>query len=232
MVLKNSYDIGDVESVRQAFIESINQYTEGNIQAGLENSQVMLGRYILCTFIDEMISATFWGKDKNWSSHSLLSYFYNETYGGEKIFQLLDKLMSSPSKYIDLLELLYICFSLGFEGKYRIQNRGKMQLDTIRDGLYRQIKIIQGREPQNFYADQVPSTQNNHLFRKTSYRVISLGIFGALGLVYGVLSFSLSNKEEKTLAFLDAKYQKYAKQYKVEPIIADVKQVTTKVGNE
>lgn len=209
MVLQNSYEIGSVESVRQAFVDNINQYTETTVQAGEENSQVMLARYLLCTFLDEMISATFWGKDNNWSSNSLLGYFYNETYGGEKFFQLLDKLMSSPSKYVDLLEVMYVCLSLGFEGKYRIQNRGKMQLDTIRDGLYKQIKIIQGREPQNFYTEQAPSSQNNHLFRKTSYRVIAVGVVGALGLVYGVLTFSLATKEEKTLDFLESKHQKY-----------------------
>lgn len=212
LILQNSYEIGSVESVQKAFVEKTNQYTEMTTQAGIENSQVMLARYLLCTFIDEMISATFWGKDNNWSSNSLLGYFYNETYGGEKFFQLLDKLMSSPAKYIDLLEVMYVCLSLGFEGKYRIQNRGKMQLDAIRDGLYKQIKIIQGREPQKFYAEQAPSSQNNHLFKKTSYRVISLGVVGALGLVYGVLTFSLATKEDKTLRFLESKYDKYALQ--------------------
>ncbi len=212
LLLQNSYEIGSVDSVRQSFVDSINQYTEVTAHGGVVNSQVMLARYLLCTFLDEMISATFWGKDNNWSSNSLLGHFYNETYGGEKFFQLLDKLMSSPSQYVDLLEVMYVCLSLGFEGKYRIQNRGKMQLDTVRDGLYRQIKIIQGREPQNFYAEQAPSTQNNHLFKKTSYRVISMGVLAALGLVYGVLTFALVTKENKTLLFLESKQEKYLQQ--------------------
>lgn len=213
MLLQNSYEIGSVESVKQAFVENINTYTETSLKMGTENSQVMLARYLLCTFLDEMISATFWGKDNNWSSNSLLGHYYNETYGGEKFFQLLDKLMSNPSKYIDLLEVMYICLSLGFEGKYRIQNRGKMQLDTIRDGLYKQIKIVLGREPQNFYTEQTISNETNHLFKKTSYTVIAAGVVGALGLVYGVLTFSLATKEDKTLNFLESKHQKYLHQY-------------------
>ena len=121
--------------------------------------------------------------------------------------------MSNPAKYIDLLEVMYICLSLGFEGKYRIQNRGKMHLDTIRDGLYKQIKIVQGREPQNFYTEQMVSREINHLFKKTSYTVIGAGVVAALGLVYGVLTFSLATKEDKTLQFLEAKHQKYLHQY-------------------
>jgi len=214
VMLQSSYDVGAVENVHQTLVENINYYTEAVGRYDIENSQVMLGRYLLCTFMDEIICTTFWGKDNNWSSSSLLGHFYNETYGGEKFFQLLDKLSSAPAKYINLLELMYVCLSLGFEGKYRIQNRGKMQLDTLRDGLYKQIKMIQGREPQKFYKDQTHSKEFNKLFYKASYQILAVSLVSMLILIYGILTFSLSSKEEKTMLFLESKYKAYADENK------------------
>jgi type VI secretion system protein ImpK len=51
-----------------------------------------------------------------WSRHSLLVTFHNETWGGEKFFQLLAKLAQNPQQHAHLLELMYYCLALGFEG--------------------------------------------------------------------------------------------------------------------
>ena len=209
--LQNSYDIGSLNEVRSSLIKDIEYFTQASIEKGIENSQVMLARYILCTFSDELISTTYWGKDNNWANSSLLGYFNHETYGGDKFFKILEQVLRAPAKYIDLLELMYICLSLGFEGKYRIQNRGKMELDSIRESLYRQIKMMQMRESQNFYTKQKQSVQRNHIVYKTSYQILALGIVLIISLVYGLLTFSLVGKEDRTLIFLENKYNKYSK---------------------
>jgi type VI secretion system protein ImpK len=209
-VLQHSYDIGSLEEVKDLLIEDINYFTEATAKKGIENSEVMLARYVLCTFSDELICTTYWGKDNNWANSSLLGHFYNETYGGEKFFQILDQLLRAPAKYIDLLEVMYICLSLGFEGKYRIQNRGKMELDSIRDSLYRQMKMMGIRDTQTFYAPQKASSERNHLIYKTSYQILGASLLVLLALVYGVLTFSLSGKENKVKELLQNKYNKYA----------------------
>src|SRR5690606_28779404 len=71
----------------------------------------------------------------------------NETFGGEKFFQLLERLSRNPVKHLHLLELMYLCLSLGFEGKYRVMPRGTLELEVIRDSLYRQIRQLRGDVP-------------------------------------------------------------------------------------
>jgi len=207
--LQNSYEIGKIENIRNVLISKIDLYTELISSKEIENSQIMISRYILCTFADELISSTYWGKDNNWANNSLLGYFYNETYGGDKFFQILEQLYRSSSQYIHLLELLYICLSLGFEGKYRIQNKGRMELDSIRENLYRQIKVVHGRDTKPFYTVQKTSQQQNRLIYKTSYQILALSIVLVLSLVYGVLTFSLAEKENSFLSLLNEKYEKY-----------------------
>ncbi|NWB46556.1 type IVB secretion system protein IcmH/DotU [Pseudomonas gingeri] len=113
-------------------------------QLELEASQVMSARYVLCTALDEAVMSAAASQEGHWSKMSLLSRFHNETFGGEKFFQLLARLLQDPVKHLSLLELMYLCLALGFEGKYRIANRGSQALDATRDSLYRQIRQIRG----------------------------------------------------------------------------------------
>ena len=59
--------------------------------------------------------------------------FHNETWGGEKFFVLLSRLTDRPGNNRDLLELLYVCLALGFEGRYRVLQNGKSQLEAVRE---------------------------------------------------------------------------------------------------
>src|SRR5690606_2760817 len=75
---------------------------------------------------------------------SLLSQFHNETWGGEKFFLMLDRAIREPARNLALLEFLYVCLALGFEGKYRVLERGRAQLDQVRDNLYRTLRQVRG----------------------------------------------------------------------------------------
>ena len=79
--------------------------------------QVKIASYFLCSLIDETVLNTPWGNQSNWGHHSLLIQFHNEAWGGERFFQILDRLKQQPAQGLNLLELAYLCLSLGFEGK-------------------------------------------------------------------------------------------------------------------
>lgn len=214
-IIQESYDIGSIHDVRQTFIDHINEYNQNLAQYDIEESMALVSRYILCTFIDESINTTFFGRDNNWSSNSLLSIFHNESYGGENFFRLLDKFLKAPAKYIFILELMYVCLSLGFEGRYRVNNKNKHELTIIRDGLYKQIKIIQGRESLNFYTKQEASKMKNRLFYLVSYQTIALSTFILLTIIYTGFSFALVEQDnnfgniisekDKNLTYLNEK---------------------------
>ena len=96
---------------------------------------MIAARYALCTLLDETAASTPWGGQGSWAKHSLLVLFHNEAWGGEKFFQLLSKLAENPAGNRDLLELMYACLALGFEGRYRVVQNGQAQLDSLRERL-------------------------------------------------------------------------------------------------
>ncbi|QFR48940.1 DotU family type IV/VI secretion system protein [Sulfurimonas lithotrophica] len=224
-IVQNNYDVGPIFEVRQSFIDSINEYTEMLMQYNVEESQALVSRYILCTFVDELINTTHFGQENNWSSNSMLRIFHNESYGGQNFFKLLDKFLKAPAKFIYILELMYVCLSLGFHGKYRVDNSNKQELNMIRESLYKQIKIIQGREPLKFYTKHEPSTLKHRLFYITSYTSIALISLLVLIIVYTGLSFGIFNEDQKFFTTIEkslsSKYltaknfnlEKYKKEY-------------------
>jgi len=95
--------------------------------------------YALCATIDEGVLNTAWGEHSAWSQKPLLSIFHKETYGGEKFYTILNEELHSDTKHYDLIELLYLCLSLGFLGKLRIDNNGKVKSETIRANAYQTL---------------------------------------------------------------------------------------------
>ncbi|MEO8859745.1 MAG: DotU family type VI secretion system protein [Burkholderiaceae bacterium] len=125
----------DPAGLRNALVEAVRKFEADARARGLPNEQVVAGRYLLCTYVDECASTTPWGGSGAWSSQSLLVLFHNESWGGEKLFQLLGKLAENVPANRGLLELIYCILALGFEGRYRVLPNGRSQLDTVREKL-------------------------------------------------------------------------------------------------
>lgn len=129
--------------LREHLVAEIRQFETRAQEAGASAESIVGARYCLCTALDEAAALTPWGGSV-WSAHSLLVLFHNETWGGEKFFQLLDRLSHNPRQHLDLLELLYFCLALGFEGRYRILDNGRAQLESLRHRLAQTVRSMRG----------------------------------------------------------------------------------------
>lgn len=130
----------DVNALKRQCIEMIKTYEQALRHKSISSEQIESARYCLCSFIDETILNTTWGGQSEWGAESLLSTFHNETWGGEYFFTLIQSCIANPSEHLLLLELQYLCLSLGFNGKMRIEERGAEKLEEIREQAYRAIR--------------------------------------------------------------------------------------------
>jgi len=129
----------DVETLRMQLIQAIKNFEASAKAAQVQHDQIAAARYALCTLLDETISSTPWGGGGVWASRSLLVAFHNEAFGGEKFFLILQKLSQAPKDNVDALELMYLCLALGLEGRYRVIDNGRSQLDALRERLLQLI---------------------------------------------------------------------------------------------
>lgn len=134
----------DVGGLYQRLINEIKTFESRLRDLNLKQEQLLSARYLMCSVLDEAVLNTPWGSESAWAQRTLLSVFHGETSGGEKSFLILDRLKQTPAENLDLIELFYICLSMGFEGRYRLMARGREGLDQIREELFAIIRRQRG----------------------------------------------------------------------------------------
>jgi type VI secretion system protein ImpK len=142
--LRATRHVQDPIALRDSLAQGVRDFVAQAGSAGIAPERVMAARYVLCTMIDEAAADTPWGGSGVWARGSLLTMFHNEGWGGEKVFQLMARLAEKPEANLDLLELIYSALVLGFEGRYRVADNGRAQLEAVRDKLAQIVKQQRG----------------------------------------------------------------------------------------
>ena len=186
----------DIESLRRQAIQEMRSFEDRARQADVPPEDVLAARYALCTVLDEAVLNTPWGADGNWSNQSLLVTFHREAAGGEKFFQILERVSSEPQRYLVLLELLYVCLALGFEGKYRLDDRGAARLAEIRETLYRRIEGLR----ESVEAELSPRWKGVEDRRNAVMRFVPLWIVASACLLLLVGSYIYFDSKLNTQA--------------------------------
>src|SRR6202040_2939840 len=136
-----------------------------------------------------------WGAQSGWAGQSLLVTFHREAAGGEKFFQILDRLVGGAQPYIPLIELLYVGLALGFEGRYRLDPRGAAALTDVRQNLYRRIEALRGRfEPELAPRWKGVEDRRNAVLRLVPLWVVAVACAALLVGAYIFFSARLSER--------------------------------------
>lgn len=203
--------LGMVERVRQLAdydgVEELYQRVASEIQAieqelhahGYENGVILSFRYILCTVIDEAVMAREWGAQSIWSAHSLLTRFHNETWGGEKVFALLERLLEDPVRYRDILSFIYLCLCLGFEGRYRVMAQGREELDGIVRRLHAALHPEPVAAPTAFHLNLGQQASRYHLRKQVSLSALFFGLCVVLAAAFGAYRYQLIQQTQDVL---------------------------------
>ncbi|MGV8834542.1 type VI secretion system protein TssL, long form [Cellvibrio sp.] len=136
----------DPSQLRNYLIEEIKKFEARAKAEAISPEHISAARYCLCTVIDETAAQTPWGGGGVWPRYSLLVTFHNETWGGEKFFQILARVSQTPALHRDLIELMFFCISLGFEGRYKVVPNGHSQLELLRRRLAEIIADVKGEK--------------------------------------------------------------------------------------
>jgi len=203
--LRGTVQHPDPAGLRDYLAQNVKTFESRAKAAGVAPEKVVAARYALCTLLDETAASTPWGGSGSWARHSLLVMFHNENWGGEKFFQLLSKLAENPTANQDLLELMYVCLALGFEGRYRVLDNGKEQLETLRERLAQIIRKTQGE----YERDLSPHWRGATVQRSKMFTVLPLWVAAAVcGLIlvgtYLAFSYQLNTLSDPVFTQIQA----------------------------
>ncbi len=183
--LRGSTSPMDVDGLRRHVLEEIRRFEEQARAGGVANEVVVSARYVLCAHLDEAVLTTPWGSQSEWAQHPLLVTLHREAWGGEKFFEMLDRISTEPARFLDLIELQYLCLALGFGGKYQVHERGHERLAAIQQDLYRVIREQRAEVPPELSLRwRGLEDRRNPLIRYVPWWVVGAAALAVLAIAY------------------------------------------------
>ena len=176
---------GNVVELRSKLIDTVKEFDAACSRHNVPELERNIANYALCSVVDECVQTTPWGGTSNWAQQSLLLHFQRDTWGGEKFFDILNRIAATPAKFQSLLELFYVCLALGFMGRFHLEGpTGKQTVADLREKIYQMIR--QGR-PE---GDRSLSARWKGL-EVAARRFRGFGLFGAIAGVLALLCLGL-----------------------------------------
>lgn len=201
--IRNRAQHMDPDKLRQSVVAEIRAFENRALQAGIPAQTVKVARYALCATLDDVVLNTPWGGQSSWGLQSMVGTFHRETVGGDRFYDLLARLEKEPAANIDLLEFLYMCMSLGFEGRLRVEQGGAEKHMQIRAALAR---IIRGQRGALEWDLSPHWKGEDKPFRPLSaWRLvwIAVGVTALLLMIeFAGLSYALSARTEHVIGQL------------------------------
>jgi type VI secretion system protein ImpK len=143
--LRNTANPPDAGDLRARATAEVRRFERRAREGGLPMEQLRPAHYALCASLDDVVLNTPWGISGGWADATLSSAFHHEAKAGERFFDLLAQLRQNPGPSLPAIELMYLCLSLGFMGRFRDAPRGAAEIDRLRAEV--QATIAAARPP-------------------------------------------------------------------------------------
>jgi type VI secretion system protein ImpK len=195
----------DVERFRQRILAEIKQFETAAMARDVPPRLVRMSRYAIAATLDDIVLNTEWGGQAVWAGRSLVSSLYNETWGGERFYELLNQMRRQPDENIDGLEFMAICLAVGFSGKYRVMEGGQGRLSRLRHELYRIIRRVRGPYDRELSPPWEPVAAP-HVAPKSARGAWIVAIVALLlaAILWALSSFDLRQRVDAAAQQIDA----------------------------
>ena len=193
----------DLHGLRRYALDEIRRFEERARASGAANETVLAARYAICAALDEAVLSTPWGAQSEWAQQPLLVTLHREAWGGEKFFEMLERIAGDPGRYIDLMELQYLCIAFGFMGKYQVIDRGHARLAEVHHALYKQIRAHRGTVPPELALKwRGVEDRRNRLVRYIPWWVVAAASAAIIVLAFTFYYARLGNVAEPVMLAL------------------------------
>ncbi|MBB4070215.1 type VI secretion system protein ImpK [Salinibacter ruber] len=138
--MRASDDFGDPESLRRRIKELLDDAEREALRVGASPDDIQSAKFALVAFIDETILSSDWARKEEWASTPLQLELYDQYDAGEVFFDRLERLREEPGAQAEVLEVYYLCMTLGFKGKYQIHGQERLRelIETTYEDLRHQ----------------------------------------------------------------------------------------------
>jgi type VI secretion system protein ImpK len=195
--LRSALSPMDVADLRRHSLAEMRRFESEGRALGVANDTLIAARYVLCAALDEAVLGTPWGSQSEWSQHPMLVALHREAWGGEKFFEMLERVSGDPGRHINLMELQYLVLALGFKGKYQVDPRGHEKLTEVQHDLYRKIRSHRGTPPSELSLHwRGLEDRRNPIVRYVPWWVVAAAALAVLAVAFTIYQTRLANAAE------------------------------------
>ena len=146
---------------------------------GIPADDVTAAKYAFCAAVDEIILGADYAIREAWETRPLQLRLFGDQLAGEHFFQRLEDLRAKGSVHLQALEVYHLCLLLGFQGRFALDGRDKLNYLTARLGD--EIARMRGKSRTFAPHAERPDQIVHKLGSDTSLWVLC-GVFALAGL--------------------------------------------------
>lgn len=199
--LRTQNDFGHPDNLRHSLTQHFESMEKKAKEFRLEAGDIVDVKFALTAFLDETILNSRWREKEAWRARPLQLVYFKTNLAGERFFERLDRIWEDRKNKAALLEVYYLCLILGFEGKFKLQDKEKLykQMNEIA------LELRESRAVAEYTL--APNGQNPESARRTHgpppWLIVSLCLCVGI-LLYAIMSEWSLNKAAAAQQKLEA----------------------------
>jgi type VI secretion system protein ImpK len=184
--MREAEDLGDPAALRKLINYYLELFEKNCSAMKIAQQSIDETRYALIALMDETVLSVPGACKDYWISRPLQLDHFGDNLAGEEFFNKLKNLLLQPETKKDVLEVYYLCLSLGYEGKYKISNADERL--AIMDDLGRKLRRMKIRASSELSPHG--RRLDSEVFRKKGAFLLPLWISGAVCLAAVIVAWA------------------------------------------
>lgn len=184
-LLKNNNQPFHDQSLSETISKFLDEFDRHAKKYGANAEDIYDAKYAFCASVDELILRSHFNIREHWERRPLQLAIFGDQLAGEHFFEKLETLRAGGKPRLQVLEVFHMCLLLGFEGKYMLDEKEKLNYLTARVGD--EIALMRGKSG----AFSPRWSRPDNIQHKLHYDVPLWAIFAIFMLIslIGYLSF-------------------------------------------
>jgi type VI secretion system protein ImpK len=138
--LRNTATAPDPGDIRERTWRELRGFERQARALGASPIHIRMAHYALCATLDDAILNMPWGARGRWHDEPLAKALHQDENAGRGFFEQLRTLRESLPESLPVVELMFVCLSLGMMGPYRDMPDGRAQAERVRHAVYELIE--------------------------------------------------------------------------------------------
>jgi type VI secretion system protein ImpK len=194
---------GGEDALREGARVLLDRARRTALDQGHAPDDVAEAHYAVVAFLDETVQGSRWPHRDRWSARPMQLMLYERYDGGEEFFARLERLRADAAAHVDVLEVYYLCLTLGFRGRYQLQGDAPLRVlvENVHAELQRAGRAEAGAlSPSGTPGDEAATRRRG---RVPNWAVAALAVVLA-SVVYLGMSLHVSSVAQQARSAMQA----------------------------